>query len=127
MPSLHLFLDTCVAPSCLHFRSVSAQEHPYNVFWEEFGKSIKLGVMEDSSNKSKLVKLLRFKTNQSDGKWTSLEDYVSRMPEWQKSIFYIAGESPEVRGCVILSRPRMMASSMYFCVCCFGRVGGVLP
>eukprot|EP00903_Cladosiphon_okamuranus_P010270 g9724.t1 len=70
-------------------------EHPYTEFWEQFGKSIKLGVMEDSANKSKLVKLLRFKTNQSDDKWVSLEDYVARMPEWQSSIFYIAGESTE--------------------------------
>lgn len=45
-----------------------AQEHPYIAFWEEFGKSIKLGVGEDSANKSKLLKLLRFKTNKSDGK-----------------------------------------------------------
>lgn len=70
-------------------------DHPYIKFWEEFGRSIKLGVVEDSANKSKLVKLLRFKTNKSDDKWVSLEDYVSRMPEWQKSIFYIAGESRE--------------------------------
>lgn len=46
----------------------SRQEHPYIQFYEEFGKSIKLGVMEDSANKSKLVKLLRFRTNKSDGK-----------------------------------------------------------
>ncbi|CAN0209058.1 unnamed protein product, partial [Laminaria digitata] len=71
------------------------EDHPYLQFWEEFSKSIKLGVMEDSANKSKLVKLLRFKTNKSDGRWTSLEDYVGRMPEWQKAIFYIAGESTE--------------------------------
>lgn len=74
----------------------ACEQHPYTKFWEEFSKSIKLGVMEDSANKSKLVKLLRFKTNQSDNKWVSLEDYVSRMPEWQSSIFYIAGESTEV-------------------------------
>ncbi|CAN0000569.1 unnamed protein product [Ectocarpus sp. 8 AP-2014] len=71
------------------------EEHPYIQFWDEFGKSIKLGVMEDNANKSKLVKLLRFKTNKSDGKWISLEDYVAGMPEWQSSIFYIAGESTE--------------------------------
>ena len=52
---------TVLWPPCL-------QEHPYDHFWEEFSKSIKLGVMEDSANKSKLVKLLRFKTNKSDGK-----------------------------------------------------------
>lgn len=55
-----------------------------------------MGVMDDSANKSKLVKLLRFKTNKSEGKWVSLEEYVARMPEWQASIFYIAGESTEV-------------------------------
>lgn len=55
-----------------------------------------MGVMDDSANRSKLVKLLRFKTNKSDGKWVSLEEYVARMPEWQSSIFYIAGESTEV-------------------------------
>lgn len=43
-------------------------DHPYIKFWEEFGRSIKLGVVEDSANKSKLVKLLRFKTNKSDDK-----------------------------------------------------------
>ncbi|CAB1121234.1 HSP90 [Ectocarpus sp. CCAP 1310/34] len=71
------------------------EEHPYIQFWNEFGKSIKLGVMEDNANRSKLVKLLRFKSNKSDGKWVSLEDYVAGMPEWQSSIFYIAGESTE--------------------------------
>ncbi|CAM9869682.1 unnamed protein product [Scytosiphon promiscuus] len=70
-------------------------EHPYIAFWNEFSKSIKMGVMEDSANRSKLVKLLRFKTNKSEDKWISLEDYVAGMPEWQSSIFYIAGESTE--------------------------------
>ena len=84
-----LVFSPSVSLSCL-------EQHPYNEFWEQFSKSIKLGVMEDSANKSKLVKLLRFKTNQSDDKWVSLEDYVSRMPDWQSSIFYIAGESTEV-------------------------------
>ena len=92
------------APPCLR---ASIDQHPYTAFWEEFGKSIKLGVMEDNANKSKLVKLLRYKTNQSDDKWVSLEDYVSRMPEWQSSIFYIAGESTEV----------CMFVYVYVCVC----------
>ncbi|CAM9424174.1 unnamed protein product [Hapterophycus canaliculatus] len=70
-------------------------DHPYTAFWEEFSKSIKMGVMEDSANRSKLVKLLRFKTNKSEDKWISLEDYTLGMPEWQSSIFYIAGESTE--------------------------------
>lgn len=67
----------------------------YDKFWEQFGKNIKLGIIEDASNRTKLSKLLRFKSSKSDGKWVSLEDYVGRMKEWQKSIFYVAGESLE--------------------------------
>ncbi|KAL3668018.1 hypothetical protein V7S43_006889 [Phytophthora oleae] len=67
----------------------------YNKFWEEFGKNIKLGVMDDAANRGKLVKLLRFVTSESDGKWTSLEQYVDRMKDWQDSIYYIAAENAE--------------------------------
>lgn len=42
---------------------------------------------------SKLTKLLRFKTSKSDGKWTSLQEYVARMKDYQKSIFYVSGET----------------------------------
>merc|ERR1712146_289357 len=71
------------------------EEDPYIKFWEAFGKNIKLGIIEDSSNRSKLQKLLRFKSNKSDDGYVSLEEYVERMPEWQKSIYYISGESVE--------------------------------
>ncbi|RLN02437.1 hypothetical protein BBJ28_00025072, partial [Nothophytophthora sp. Chile5] len=67
----------------------------YNKFWEEFGKNLKLGVMDDASNRGKLVKLLRFVSSKSDGKWMSLERYVERMQDWQDTIYYIAGESVE--------------------------------
>ncbi len=69
----------------------------YVKFWEQFGKSIKLGVIEDSSNRSKLTKLLRYKTSKTgeDGGWRSLEQYVAGMKEWQTNIYYIAGESIE--------------------------------
>jgi heat shock protein beta len=70
-------------------------EHPYIKFWEEFGKSVKMGVIEDTSNRSKLAKLLRFKSSTSDGKWVSMEQYVENMQEWQKDIYFIAGESEE--------------------------------
>lgn len=69
--------------------------HPYIKFWEEFGKSIKMGITEDSANRSKLAKLLRFKSSISDDKYRSLEDYVSDMPEWQNDIYFISGESLE--------------------------------
>ncbi|CAH0476339.1 unnamed protein product [Peronospora belbahrii] len=67
----------------------------YTKFWEQFGKSIKLGVIEDDANRGKLVKLLRFVTSESGSKWTSLEQYVDRMKDWQDSIYYIAAESAE--------------------------------
>ncbi|GMF12453.1 unnamed protein product [Phytophthora lilii] len=67
----------------------------YNKFWEEFGKNIKLGVMDDAANRGKLVKLLRFVSSTSDGKWTSLEQYVDRMKDWQDSIYYIAAEDAD--------------------------------
>jgi len=76
--------------------SVAAQYEEnaqYIKFWETFSKSIKLGVIEDHSNRAKLIKLLRFKSSTSGGKWTSLEAYLSRAQAWQKSIYYIAGES----------------------------------
>ena len=64
-------------------------------FWEAFGKSIKLGLMEDIANRTKLTKLLRYKTNKSDGKWVSFEEYIGRMKEWQTVIYYMAGENEE--------------------------------
>lgn len=68
----------------------------YTSFWDEFGKSIKLGVLDDRNNKQQLTKLLRFKsTKAGDGKYVSLEDYIDRMAKTQKHIYYITGESEE--------------------------------
>ena len=64
---------------------------PYIKFWKEFGKSIKMGVIEDAPNRSKLAKLLRFKSSKSKGDYVSLEEYVENMQEWQKDIYFIAG------------------------------------
>jgi heat shock protein beta len=73
--------------------AADSPDHPYIKFWEKFGKSIKMGVIEDTANRSKLAKLLRYKTSTSDDKWTSLENYVSSMESWQKDIYYLAGDS----------------------------------
>jgi len=71
-------------------------DHPYIKFWEVFGKSVKMGVIEDQANKSKLAKLLRFKSSKSGkDKYTSLDNYLATKPEWQKDIYYIAAESLE--------------------------------
>ncbi|KAJ4702138.1 heat shock protein 90, partial [Melia azedarach] len=67
----------------------------YTKFWNEFGKSIKLGIIEDAANRNRLAKLLRFESTKSDGKLTSLDQYISRMKSGQKDIFYITGTSKE--------------------------------
>merc|ERR1711966_615242 len=62
---------------------------------KEFNKAIKLGLYEDSSNRTKLAKLLRFQTSKTGDNWTSLEKYISRMGKGQKNIYYISAESKE--------------------------------
>ncbi|XP_010246858.1 PREDICTED: endoplasmin homolog [Nelumbo nucifera] len=67
----------------------------YARFWNEFGKSIKLGIIEDATNRNRLAKLLRFESTKSGGKLASLDQYISRMKPGQKDIFYITGASKE--------------------------------
>jgi HSP90 family molecular chaperone len=62
-------------------------------FWEEFGKNLRLGMIEDGTNRARLTKLLRYKSSKSEEKLTSLDDYIKRAPEGQKSIYFLAGES----------------------------------
>ena len=71
----------------------------YTAFWKEFGKVIKLGIIEDSSNRQRLAKLLRFTTSKSPDAVTSLEAYVERMQPTQKHIYFLTGElSPAIAG-----------------------------
>ena len=63
-----------------------------------FFHSIKLGVIEDTSNRTRLAKLLRFYSSNSDTDQTSLADYVERMKEKQESIYFIAGTSRDEVG-----------------------------
>ena len=53
------------------------ENHPYIKFWNQFGKGLKLGTIEDPSNRAKLAKLLRFKSSQSEGRFISLDDYIA--------------------------------------------------
>jgi len=66
----------------------------YPAFWAEYSTNIKLGCIEDQGNRSRLAKLLRFKSS-NGGELTSLEDYIGRMKEKQEHIFYMAGGSME--------------------------------
>lgn len=72
-----------------------AGESKYTKFWETFGKNIKLGVIEDAANRAKLAKLLRFYTTQSKDQYTSLDEYLARMPRSQEAIYYLPGDSVE--------------------------------
>merc|ERR1719291_431973 len=68
----------------------------FKKFYEQFGKNLKLGIHEDSTNRKKLAGYLRFFTSASGDDFCSFADYVSRMKETQKDIYYITGESKEV-------------------------------
>merc|ERR1740117_1561197 len=67
----------------------------YETFWKSFGKYIKMGLIEDAANRTRLAKLLRYATSKSGDKEISLEDYVANMKEDQKNIYYISGEDKE--------------------------------
>jgi len=68
----------------------------FKKFYEQFGKNLKLGIHEDSTNRKKLAGYLRFYTSASGDDFCSFADYVSRMKETQKDIYYITGEGKEV-------------------------------
>jgi len=74
-------------------KKIDAEEY-VSTFWKEYSTNIKLGVIEDHSNRTRLAKLLRFKTSKDDGEgFHSLEEYVERMKEGQEKIFFCAGGS----------------------------------
>jgi len=79
------------------FRDLASDEDAskYIMFWNNFGKYLKVGIIEDEVNKKEIVPLLRFFSSKSGEEYTSFDKYIEGMPEGQKSIYYVTGEGRE--------------------------------
>jgi len=88
-----------ITKKCMElFTEISENAEDYKKFYEQFSKNLKLGIHEDATNRAKIADFLRFYTSKSGDEMVSFKDYVARMKEGQKDIFFITGESKAAVG-----------------------------
>merc|ERR1712147_111481 len=90
---LRVIKKNLVKKSLEMFAEITEKADDYKKFYEQFGKNLKLGIHEDSTNRAKIADLLRFQTSKSGDESISLKEYCDRMKEGQNDIYYITGES----------------------------------
>ena len=87
-------IKKAVTKKCIElFFQIVENAEDYKKFYEQFSKNIKLGIHEDATNRAKLAELLRYYSSKSGEEMVSFKQYIERMKEGQKYIYYITGES----------------------------------